>query len=278
MLKKVGSAAPAQPGGAHPPFMNTSYHSKTWLALLLACGASLPGNLFAQGQPSAKGGVVMVSPGEDLNAAQCMIDGDEHTTYAFLMTDPKPMAVIDLGETRPVARVSADFKAGPGHLSLYLVADPALAPKTGAPDATGPGNTQTIGDVVAKDFPGDRTPVLSVDTGKTAGLNKVGANVNNLTGRYVVMMFQPAGPVATADPQDAKDFKDFKDTDAAQAPASVQQPLDVAEISALAPLGPGVALNSTPFDPPATVPVTKPPAPTGPPVFPPGAGNGVVSP
>jgi hypothetical protein len=229
---------------------------------------------------NAKGGVVMVSPSEDLNAAQKMADGDISTTYTFLPTDPAPMAVIDLGETRPVARVSAAFKAGDGRLSIYLVADPALEGKTSAPDATGPGDAKTIGDVVAKDFPGTRTPVLAVDTGKPAGLNRVSANINDLKGRYVVMMFHPTGSVGATVDADFKDrdAKDFKDVDYNQAPATLQQPLEVAEISALGPLGPGIALTTTPFDPPATVPVTKPPAPTGPPVFPPSSGNGAVSP
>jgi hypothetical protein len=80
--------------------------------------------MFNYAVDSPHAGVVMVSPGEDLEQAQQMADGDVGTSYTFKATDPAPMAVIDLGESRPLTRVAASFQAGPGRLAIYLLPDP----------------------------------------------------------------------------------------------------------------------------------------------------------
>ena len=238
--------------------------------------------LFNYAVDSPHAGVVLVSPGEDLDQAQQMADGDVGTSYSFKPSDPAPMAVIDLGETRKVTRVTASFKAGPGRLALYLVADPKLRDTRGAAGSTGP-HADTIQDVVLTNFPGDRAPVLAVDTGSQAGLNRIGASVDGLSGRYLVMMFHPNGPVVAGEKADFKDFKDatdFKDVDGghnvSDAPVG-NEPLQVAEVTGYGntPAGPGVT-NEIPNLPPGGQPGGGTTGPMPPPISPPG--SGVITP
>jgi hypothetical protein len=242
--------------------------------------------MFNYAVDSPHAGVVLVSPGEDLDQAQQMADGDVGTSYTFKPSDPAPMAVIDLGETRKLTRVSTSFKAGPGRLAVYLVADPKLRDNRAAVAvATGKhAGVPTIEDVVTTDFPGDRSALLAVDTGSQPGLNRVGASVDGLSGRYLVMMFHPSGPVpAAGEHADFKDFKDsteatdFKDVDrghnVSEAPIG-NEPLQIAEITAYGntPAGSGVNID-TPILPPGGQPGgggTTGPMP--PPISPPGAG------
>jgi hypothetical protein len=249
---------------------------------------------YAVDSPHA--GVIMISPGEDIDQAQQMADGDVGTSYSFKASDPAPMAVIDLGETRTLTRVGASFKAGPGRLAIYLVPDPERRNGSAAAGKA-PGKKpalRKIEDVVSTDFPGDLAPVLAVDTGTQPGLNRVGANVDGQSGRYLVMMFHPTGPMPTAGAAaDFKDFKDsnestdFKDVDggngthsASDAPAG-NQPLQVAEITGYGTIPPGTSLsNTSPLVPP-TVPgapgggggTTAPSGPGAPPIAPPASGT-----
>jgi hypothetical protein len=220
-------------------------------------------------------GVVMVSPGEDLDQAQQMADGDVGTSYTFKPSDPAPMAVIDLGESRPLSRISASFKAGPGRLAIYLVPDPQNGSAKGLGKRPA---AKTIEDVVTTDFPGDLQPVLATDTGSQPGLNRIGANVNGQTGRYLVMMFHPSGPLPAAGGADFKDFKDteatdFKDVDGghrvSEAPVG-SQPLQVAEITGYGNTPPG-AITTPPIVPPTTP--GNPTGPVPPPIAPPGSGT-----
>lgn len=242
--------------------------------------------VFNYAVDSPHAGVVMVSPGESLDQAQQMVDGDVGTSYSFKASDPAPMAVIDLGETRKLTRVAASFQAGPGRFSIYVVSDPR------DPDGSAAGKAsvgkrpaaRTIEDVITTDFPGDRTPALAVDTGSQPGLNRVGANVEGQSGRYLVMMFHPIGPVPAAGSADFKDFKDsaeapdFKDVDggraASDAPAT-GAPLQVAEITGYGNVPPGGTDITT--LPPNLPPPAAPPGGGGvvvpvPPISPPGSG------
>ena len=133
--------------------------------------------MFNYAVDSPHAGVVMVSPGENLEQAQLMADGDVGTSFTFNPADPTPMAVIDLGESRMLTRVGASFKAGPGRLAIYLVPDPE---RRGASAAAGAGvgkraSLRTIQDVITTGFPGDLSPVLAVDTGGQPGLNRINA-------------------------------------------------------------------------------------------------------
>jgi hypothetical protein len=243
--------------------------------------------MFNYAVDSPHAGVVMVSPGEDLQQAQQMADGDVGTSYTFKVSDPAPMAVVDLGESRALTRVAASFKAGPGRLAIYLVPDPEA--RDGSAASTGAVGKhpakRTIEDVVTTDFPGDRSPVLAVDTGSQPGLNRVGANVTGQSGRYLVMMFHPAGPVPAGAAGDFKDFKDsaeatdFKDVDGghsvSEAPAG-SQALQVSEITGYGDIPPGTDVTTT------TTPILPPSAPGSaggtkpPPIAPPG--SGVITP
>ena len=66
------------------------------------------------GGTTAPATVVHVSAGEDLNAAQAMVDGNLKTGYTFKATDKRPMAVIDLGSSRSLRRLSLAYKARAG--------------------------------------------------------------------------------------------------------------------------------------------------------------------
>ena len=251
---------------------------------------------------SPRAGVVVISPGEDIGQAQQMADGDVGTSYEFKASDPAPLAVIDLGATRSLTRVGATFKAGPGRLAIYLVKDPERRDGSAAAEGKKPG-IRKIEDVITTDFPGDLAPVLAVDTGTQPGLNRVGANVDGQSGRYLVMMFHPARPLdATGGGGgDFKDFKDsnesadFKDVDggksASEAPAGNNEPLQIAEItgSGDVPAGGGNLTNGNPLTPPVVPGGTGAAgggggaggtggtsAPGAPPIAPPG--SGVVTP
>jgi hypothetical protein len=235
--------------------------------------------MFNYAVDGSHAGVVMVSPGEDLEQAQQMADGDVGTSYTFKPSDPAPMAVIDLGESRALSRVSASFKAGPGRLAVYLVPDPQDAPAKGVGKRPA---AKTIEDFVTTDFPGDLTPILAADTGSQPGLNRIGANVSGQSGRYLVMMFHPSGSLPATGGADFKDFKDraettdFKDVDgghtASDAPVG-SQPLQIAEITGYGNTPPGATTTTPLIPPPAPGPPTGPvPPPIGPP------GSGTVTP
>lgn len=198
---------------------------------------------YAASSPDA--GVVMVSPGEDIKAAQALADGDVGTTFAFKTTDPEPMAVVDLGTTRTLNRVGLSFKAGAGHMNVYLLADPqskSVAVKSAAP--------RTIQDVIKTDFPAGHEPILSAETGQQPGLNRLSGNVSAQSGRYLVLDFHPAAGAMTAG--SGADFKDFKDVDFKDAGGRTAQqaagavPLEVSELTAYGDIPPGTSLSNLP--------------------------------
>ena len=232
---------------------------------------------------SADSGVVMVSPGEDLKAAQNLSDGDVGSTFTFKATDPEPMAVVDLGGTRTLNRVSVSFKAGPGMMNVYLLPDPKEKSALDKKSKAG-----TIQDVIAEGFPGTNEPVLRAETGKQPGLNRLSGNVSGQTGRYLVLDFHPAGGAVAANGK-AADFKDFKDVDFKDTGAQPQQatgaPLEVSELTAFGNTPPGSVVSNFPPNFPGVsvnVPPNVPPGGTGtnpnPPIFPPSGGSSTVSP
>ncbi len=220
---------------------------------------------YATSSPDA--GVVMVSPGEDIKSAQALADGDMGTSFAFKTTDPEPMAVVDMGSTRTLNRVSVAFKAGAGQMNVYLLPDPKekSAVVKGAA-------SRSIQDVITTDFPAGHDPILAQETGKQPGLNRLSGNVNNQSGRYLVLDFHPAaGAVsATGGGTDFKDV-DFKDADFKDGAGRAQQPggvpLEVSELTAYGNTPPGVSTNVPPNVPavPPNIPPENPfpPAPGG---------------
>lgn len=232
---------------------------------------------------SSDAGVVMVSPGEDLKAAQSLSDGDVGSSFAFKTTDPEPMAVVDLGGTRTLNRVSVSFKAGPGMMNVYLLPDPK---EKSAVDKKP--KASTIQDMIATDFPGANEPVLRAETGKQPGLNRLSGNVSGQSGRYLVLDFHPAGGAVAANGK--ADFKDFKDVDFKDTGAQAQQagggaPLEVSELTAFGNTPPGSVVSNYPPNFPGVsvnVPPNVPPGGAGtnpnPPIFPPSGGDNTVSP
>ena len=191
------------------------------------------------------------------------------------------MAVIDLGETRSVTRVGTSFKAGPGHLDVYLLPDPqqrgGFTPASNP--AAAPTNGKTIQEVIARDFPACRQPILSADTGKQPGLNRVSSNVSGQTGRYLAVVFHPTGTVGGSDFKGSTDFKgtadfksgpDFKDVAGA---SNTGAPLDVSEVTAYGNIPPGtVTQNNIPNIP------GVPGVPNVPPIVLPPGGTTVITP
>jgi hypothetical protein len=219
------------------------------------------------GGTSAPATVVHVSAGEDLNAAQAMVDGNLKTGYTFKPTDRHPMAVIDLGTSRSLRRVSVAYKAGPGRLDFYVMPDPTS--REGYFRASNQQRSSAdVASMVGNDFPGKREPIATVKTGDQTGLQRANVNVAGQSGRYLAVVYTSTGGGTgpTADnskggaprtrSSDFKDFKDFKDTPAAasdNAPAG--EPLDISEIVV--------------FGPPPGTTVTNPLPPNTPPLFPP---------
>lgn len=222
------------------------------------------------GGATAPGTVVYLSAGGDVNAAQAMVDGNLKTGYSFKATDRQPMAVVDLGSSRSLRRVSMAYKAGPGRLDFYVIPDPT-ANEGFFRAANQPRGSAEVSKLIGNDFPGDREPIASVKTGDQTGLQRANVNVSGVNGRYLAVVYTPTGggldknsgsggggsTRSRADYKDFKDFsvRDFKDTPA-PASAGAGEPLDISEITVFGP-PPG----STPPNnlPPATPPLFPPP-------------------
>ncbi len=225
------------------------------------------------GGATAPGTVVYVSAGEDINAAQAMVDGNLKTGYTFKPTDRRPVAVIDLGTSRSLRRVSMAYKAGPGRLDFYVIPDPTAAEGFFRANNQ-PRATVDVPKLIGNDFPGDREPIGSVKTGEQTGLQRANVNVSGITGRYLAVVYTSTGGgngsgsgkdtvsnrPSRRNNTDFKDFsaRDFKDTPAL-ANAGAGEPLDISEITVFGP-------------PPGTTTVTNLP-PSTPPLFPPPISN-----
>jgi len=180
----------------------------------------------------AKARAVYVSSGEDVKAANNMIDDQPGTVYNFAPPDAAPTAVVDLGKVTKLRRISALYSHGRGTLDFYVLQ--AL-----------PGGSQTAS---AKS--------LQLDDATLAGMQRVGSVTDDgagraaidfpeTTGRYILLKWTPteagsafsvaeiaafgnekrenlvaanssaeANDRASIDDKgslDAKDFKDFKD-------------------------------------------------------------------
>ena len=69
----------------------------------------------------AKARALYVSSGEELSQANKMIDGQPATAYAFSADDRAPAAIIDLGRTATVNRISAIYSARTGMIDFYVL-------------------------------------------------------------------------------------------------------------------------------------------------------------
>lgn len=62
-----------------------------------------------------------VSSGNDLAAANSIIDDQVATSFGFSAEDRTPTAIIDLGKNRSVRRLSVTYSARPGSMDFYVL-------------------------------------------------------------------------------------------------------------------------------------------------------------
>ena len=138
----------------------------------------------------AKARALYVSSGADLKRANNMIDDQTATSYGFSAQDNSPTAVIDLGKSFTVKRLSAIYLAQSGTVDFYVMQS-----------LPGAAQNETAGDA-AKD--------LKFDSEALAHLHRVGS-INDdgtrgsasidfpaTTGRYVMVRWIPAAHADTS--------------------------------------------------------------------------------
>ena len=127
----------------------------------------------------AKARTVFVSSGDDLKLAQNMIDGQPGTAYAFAANDAAPAAMIDLGRSMNVNRISTFSTPGSAVVTFYVLS------------------------ALPADKIGNPASVLRIDSPTLATFKKVGAesddgsgrvavNFEETTGRYVMLVWAPS--------------------------------------------------------------------------------------
>ena len=176
----------------------------------------------------AKARTIFVSSGDDLKLAYNMIDGQPGTTYVFAANDAAPAAIIDLGRSVSVNRISTSSTPGSAVVRFYVL-DTLPANNIGDPVSALRIDPQTL------------TALKIVRTGSDDGSGHVAVNFEEITGRYVMLAWTPStqnpnfsvaevavfGPSgnarllaantsgnnasATSDDKSVRDFKDTKD-------------------------------------------------------------------
>jgi hypothetical protein len=176
----------------------------------------------------AKARTIFVSSGDDLKLAQNMIDGQPGTSYTFAANDAAPAAIIDLGRSVPVNRISTFSTPGSAVVRFYVL-------------DTLPGDSIGNPAVALRIDPQTLATFKIVRTGSDDGSGRVAVNFEETTGRYVLLAWTPStqdanfsvaevavfGPAsnarllaantsgnnayATSDDKSVRDFKDTKD-------------------------------------------------------------------
>ena len=176
----------------------------------------------------AKARTIFVSSGDDLKLAQNMIDGQPGTSYTFAANDAAPAAIIDLGRSVPVNRISTFSTPGSAVVRFYVL-DALPASDIGDPASALRIDPQTL------------AAFKIVRTGSDDGSGRVAVNFEEITGRYVLLAWTPSTPEAnfsvaevavfgpasnarvlaantsgnnaysTSDDKSVRDFKDTKD-------------------------------------------------------------------
>jgi len=127
----------------------------------------------------AKARTIFVSSGDDLKLAQNMIDGQSGTAYAFAANDAAPAAIIDLGRSMNVNRISTFSTSGSAVVTFYVL---------GALPADNIGNPASV---LRIDSPTLAT-FKPVGTGSDDGSGRVAVNFEETTGRYVMLVWAPS--------------------------------------------------------------------------------------
>lgn len=117
-----------------------------------------------------------VSSGRDLTAANNMIDDQPATTFSFSSNDASPTAIIDLGKTTNLRRLSAIYSARHGSVDFYVLQS---LPGSQS-DRTPLSDTLRINDIAF----GDLKPVGSVIND---GTGRAAIDFPSTSGRYVMV-------------------------------------------------------------------------------------------
>jgi|SRR5437016_4800699 len=190
----------------------------------------------------AKARTIFVSSGDDLKLAHNMIDGQPGTAYAFAANDAAPAAIIDLGRSVPVNRVSTFSTSGSAVVTFYVL-DALPADNTGNPASALRIDSQRL------------AAFKTVGASSDDGSGRVAVNFEETTGRYVMLVWTPStqkenfsvaeiavfGPASNArllaantggnrsddkTVRDSKDTKDFSKEIPGEGPAEEQAPAE----------------------------------------------------
>lgn len=126
----------------------------------------------------AKARALYVSSGNEPKQANRMIDGQPATTYTFSADDQTPAAIIDLGKTTSISRISAIYSAREGMIDFYVLDKlPGGMNKTAATlriSEPAMANLKLVGSIADK------------------GTGRVAVDFPAVTGRYVMVKWTPA--------------------------------------------------------------------------------------
>jgi hypothetical protein len=128
-----------------------------------------------------KARALYVSSGTEPNQANKMIDGQPATSYTFGPDDHAPAAIIDLGKTVSVSRISAIYSARAGMMDFYVLQ--SLPGTTTTNRATAPKSLHFTEAALA----GVR-PVGSV---ADKGTGRVAIDFPAVAGRYIMVKWNP---------------------------------------------------------------------------------------
>src|SRR6266853_2703214 len=196
----------------------------------------------------AKARTIFVSSGDDLKLAYNIIDGQPGTAYGFAASDAAPVAIIDLGHSVSVNRISTFSTPSSATVTFYLLG--AL-----------PGNNTENFESSLRIDPQTLAAFRTDGTGNDDGSGRVAVDFEEAIGRYVMLVWTPStrnanfsvaevavfGPASNArllaantignnpsdtsdgktvrDSKDAKDFsKDFSKEIPGEGPAEEQAP------------------------------------------------------
>jgi len=142
----------------------------------------------------AKARALYVSSGADLRQANNMIDDQAATTYSFAAQDGSPTAVIDLGKSVGLRRLSAIYSPRAGRMDFYVLQ--ALPTESGNVGTTQSERVQTSA-------LGDDAKTMTINDAAWANLKTVGVVTDDggqgrasvefpeTSGRYVMLRWTP---------------------------------------------------------------------------------------
>jgi hypothetical protein len=146
-----------------------------------------------------KARALYVSSGGDLKKANDMIDDQQATAYNFAADDAAPTAVIDLGASRTLRRLSAVYAPREGSVDFYVVDSLPVNQQVGSTGTDG-ADVRTVANTSSDDLP----KTLKISDATFSKMKAVGSVVNTgaegrasldfpaTTGRYVLVKWNPA--------------------------------------------------------------------------------------